>query len=143
MIPVGAMECHEEHSEHIKSRNTGTHQRQAKYEFVVGKGRNQNFVFGEKARQEWESCNGQGSDQESKISNGHFLTQTTHLTDVLLVVHAMNHTSRTQEQQRFKESVRNHMKQCSGIGATTEGDKHQTQLTHSTVGQYFFDIVLF
>ena len=38
--------------------------------------------------------------------------------------------------------MRNHMKQRSGIGATTKGNKHQTQLTHSTIGQYFFDIVL-
>ena len=38
--------------------------------------------------------------------------------------------------------MRNHMEQSRGIGATTKSDKHQTQLTHRTIGQYFFDIVL-
>lgn len=59
------------------------------------------------------------------------------MADILFVMHTMNYTARTQEQQGLEERVGNHMEQRRSVCTATQGNEHQSQLTHRTVGQYF------
>ncbi len=68
------------------------------------------------------------NNDESKASDWHRLAQRTHFSHVLLVMHAVNHRARTQEQQRFEECVGNHMEYRRDICTRANCQKHEAEL---------------
>ena len=76
------------------------------------------------------------------MCNRQVLFKTTHITDILFMVHGMYNGTGAKEQQCFKECMRHYMKNRAGIGTYAQAQEHITQLTNRRISQYFFNIVL-
>src|SRR5690606_1476764 len=68
--------------------------------------------------------------------------EASHPANVLLTSHGMDYTSCSQEQQRFEESMSDHVKHARCKGARSHGDEHETQLAHCRIGENLLDVVL-
>ena len=57
-------------------------------------------------------------------------------------MHAVNHRTRTEEEQSFEEGVRDHVKDRGDERAHATGQKHVAELRNGRIGQHFLDVVL-
>ena len=102
----------------------------------------QNFVFREEARKRRNTRNGDGANQERPERDGQVLVQATHLADVLLITHSVNHATGTEEQQGFEKGVGQYVEHTACVGRHAQAEEHITQLTNRGVSQHFLDVVL-
>ena len=84
----------------------------------------------------------QPARQHRRESDRHVLPEPTHAPHVLLVMHAMNDRTGTEEQQCFKECVRDDVENRGDKRANAASQKHVTELGDGRVCQNFLDVVL-
>ena len=81
----------------------------------------ENRVLGEKAREKGHADDRRHTDRERPESERHLLLQPAHLENILLMMAAVDHRSRTEEHERFEARVRRQMEHC---GADTRSNHH-------------------
>src|SRR5690606_8006697 len=99
-------------------------------------------LFRVETREERRTHQSQRTDQESQPGNGHVLAQTTHIADVLIVVHTDNYRTSAQEQQGFEESVCHQVEHSGRVSRSTQSHRHVTQLGQGGVSHNALDVVL-
>ena len=108
------MEHEEVHAEGIERRNKHACQHREICKAATCDMRRVNrlddAVLGIKAGEERRSNQGQRSQQASNPGDGHVFAQSTHVADVLIVMHADDHSTRSKEEQRFEERMRHQVK---------------------------------
>ena len=57
-----------------------------------------------------------------------YFPQTTHIADVLVVMHTDNDRTRTEEQQRLEKSVRHQVEDRNRVSSHAKSNRHVTQL---------------
>ena len=72
-------------------------------------------VLGVEPREQRCADQCQRAKQRGNPGNGHVLAQSTHVSDVLVVMHADDDGASTQEQQRFEKGVRHEVENCDRI----------------------------
>ena len=104
--------------------------------------RQNDAVFGIKAREERHANQRQRTRQRGQVRNGHVFAQTAHVAHVLIMVHGHDDRTRRQEQQGFEESVRKQMEQGHLIGRSPQPHHHIAQLRQGRISYHPFDVVL-
>src|SRR5215813_14936870 len=101
-----------------------------------------NFIFRPEAAERNDAADCQPARKKSPVRVRHVLAQIAHLAHVLLVMHAMDYATCSEEHQRFEERVRHHMKGANDEPADTARQKHEAKLRHRRVSKNFLYIVL-
>ena len=70
------------------------------------------------------------------------VTVTMRMNMVQAMFHPMNHTTRTEEQQRLEKGVGNQVEESSDIGTCAQRRNHKAQLADGRIGQHPFDVPL-
>ena len=65
-----------------------------------------------------------------------------HAANVLLLVAAVNHRARAEEEQRLEECVRDQVEHADGDAAQAEAGHHVAELRNGGVGEDALDVVL-
>ena len=73
---------------------------------------------------------------------GMYFLQTAHAAHVLLVMHAVDHGTRTEEEQCFEKRVRDDVKDRGDKRTDSASQEHVTELRDRRVSQNFLDVVL-
>jgi hypothetical protein len=108
----------------------------------AGEGDAEDLVFRPEARQRRDTGDGQGGDSHGGGSDGHLLAQAAHLAHVLFLVHAVDHRTRAQEQQRLEEGVGHEMEDGGDVAPEPGGQEHEAELGHRRVGEHLLDVGL-
>ena len=85
-------------------------------------------ILGLKAAEERKAAESQGTDRESDKGDRHFLSDISHVPDVLLMVHADDHRTGAQEQQCLEERVRRQVEHRRRRAIQTYDHDHVTKL---------------
>src|SRR3989338_926684 len=78
------------------------------------KGIPQDLIFAEKSRKGWYARNRDSADHKRRIRHGKVFLQSSHLLNVLLVVHPVNDRAGTEEEESLEECVRHNMENAGG-----------------------------
>src|ERR1035437_2278807 len=70
-------------------------------------------------------------------------SQVAHVAQVLLAAQRVNHRTRTKEEQRLEECVREHMEDACRKRTDAERQEHISQLRNGGVGKYALDVILY
>ena len=146
VITFFAMEHQEVHAEGIEGgdKHTGQHRKVCKaraWQMAFSHGFD-DAVFGIEAGKERRADQSQGTQQGGDPSDGHVLAHAAHPTDVLVVVHAHDDRSSTQEQQGFEEGVCHEVEHGHRVSRSPQGHRHVTQLRQGGVSHHALDVVL-
>src|SRR4029453_591639 len=101
-----------------------------------------NFVFRPKATERDDSADCEPSRKKGHVGDGHVLLQAAHTAHVLFVMHAVNDTARSQENEGFEECMRHHVKDADDKCAHTASHEHESQLRYSRIRKHFLYVVL-
>src|SRR6185503_7869617 len=88
----------------------------------------ENLVLGEEAGKDRNAGDCQPASQHRYERDGHVLPERAHASHVLLVMHAVDDRSGTEEEQRLEERVRDHVEDRGDKRADTTRQKHVTEL---------------
>src|SRR6266480_2449059 len=100
------------------------------------------FIFRPEAAERNDAADRQPTSEKSQVRVRHVLLQATHPPHVLFVMHAVNHTARSEEHQGFEESMCDDVKDADDEGAHTASEKHKAKLRYGRVSQHALNIVL-
>src|SRR4051812_39576682 len=101
--------------EHIEGRQHGRKKPHCIEHRILGIGRRQDLILGEKPGERRDTRDSYTTNKKRNARYRHRLTQSTHLADILLAAHGMDHGTSSKEQQRFKERMRHHMEYSTCI----------------------------
>ena len=99
-------------------------------------------IFGVEARQEGSTDQRQRTDPTRDCRDGHHLSETAHLAHVLFVVHADDHRTGSQEQQRFEERMRHQVEDRRAISRGAERHGHVAELRERGIRHDALDVVV-
>src|SRR6267154_3123710 len=135
-------ESKEEQAEHVKRGQPGGDEADNPQQEKAVERATKNFIFAEKSGERKNSGDRQGGDQHSVVGVLDLLVEATHLADVLLSGHGVNHAAGAEEQERFEERMGHEVKNSRCERAHTEGQEHVTELADGGIGENFLDVVL-
>ena len=99
-------------------------------------------VLGIETREQGSSNQGQGPEQRRDPSDGHVLAQTTHPSDVLIVMNTHDDRTSGQEQQRLEKRVGHQMEHRNRVCGSSQRHCHVAQLGQRGIGHNPLDVVL-
>nr|GFD50736.1 hypothetical protein [Tanacetum cinerariifolium] len=88
--PELAEEGEEQQAEHVERRQERGEDADAPHHFAMLIHVTQDFIFREKARERWNTSDGQAANKHGEERDRHGLTQAAHAAHVLLVAHAVD-----------------------------------------------------
>ena len=141
-VAVLAEEGHEDLPAHVERREQRREQTDDPQHRVDVVGVGQDFVFRPEARERRHAGDCEPADDEGGRGDRHQLLQAAVVAHVLVVMHAMNDGSRTEEQQRLEEGVGDHVEDGGDVGADADSEEHVPELADRRVRQHLLDVVL-
>ena len=102
----------------------------------------QDGVLREEPRQGRDPGLRERPDQEGRERDGHEGAETPHPSQVLFIVHPVDHRARAQEQERLVEGVRDQEEHRDAVRAHPRGHEHEPELADRGVGEHAFDVLL-
>src|SRR5438876_5944231 len=143
LLPV---KCQEDQAEHVESREQRGQQADG-VENVTAIAANcertkEDGVLRKETREQRSSRNCERGDQHRPISGLDFLAEATHVAHVLLASHRVNDGARSEEEQRFEESMRHEVKNARTESPDSASQKHVAELADRRVGENFLDVGL-
>jgi hypothetical protein len=102
----------------------------------------EDLILAEKTGQRRDACDGNRGNQERAERRRKRLFQSSHLPDVLFLMHRMNDGPRAQKKERLEESVGHNVKDAGTECPDAEGQEHVSQLADGGIREHFLDVVL-
>ena len=96
----------------------------------------------ETGEEDRKSAQRQHADGVGDEGERHVDLEAAHAANVLLLVAAVNHRARAEEQERFEERVRDQVEHAHGDAAHAEAGHHVAELRDGGVGEDALDVVL-
>ena len=139
---------HEHHPRHVERGEAGADQRADAEDpaarAVLGEVPLDDGVLGEEAGERRDADDGQVGQAERHVRGRQEAGQRPVTAHVLLVVHAVHHRARPEEQARLVEPVREQERDREHVplGPQSRAERHVADLAHGGTGQRLLDVVL-
>ena len=127
---------------HVVGGQHRREQREHPEALVVGEGVVEHVALGPEARERRDPDDGQPADAEGDRGPAHVAAQRAHALEVLLVMEAVDHRSRPEEEERLEERVHHHQEDGGGVGARADGQHHVADLRHGGEREHALDVGL-